>query len=187
MINLAGLILGIVGANEELSDSTSFHKSSLITAAISIYLALYAILIFLTVIFTFHLKHSKNTTYQQHDGTTAPSTKGDHFLLRPRPRLLAIAAAAPLLLVRLVYTALGEIAARPRFNPYAGNPTAYLCMDVLEEIAVTAIMVGVRAYVTKIEDEIPKSFSITQKSREQEDQSAGDVEAQTEMARKLHD
>jgi len=51
----------------------------------------------------------------------------------------AVLFAIPLLAVRITYALVSDFAHKSSFNIYSGSQTLYLCMDVLEEIAVIYI------------------------------------------------
>jgi hypothetical protein len=80
---------------------------------------------------------------------TALITSWLFFTLHSRLRrfqkklFLASALSAPFLMVRLVYSALGDYNSNDdRFALLNGNTTIYLCMDVLEEIAAMVIIMA---------------------------------------------
>ena len=89
---------------------------------------------------------------------TALITSWLFFTLHSRSRrfqkklFLASALSAPFLVVRLVYSALGDYDFNDdRFALLNGNTTIYLCMDVLEEIAamVITMTLGMSAVLEK--------------------------------------
>ncbi|KAL1963578.1 hypothetical protein VTN77DRAFT_8023 [Rasamsonia byssochlamydoides] len=63
--------------------------------------------------------------------------EGEHRLL------LAVGLSIPLLLVRLIYSLLVAFAQNPSFNMVTGNVTITLVMDVLEEILIVLICLGI--------------------------------------------
>jgi hypothetical protein len=79
--------------------------------------------------------------------------------------LLAVAISSPFLSIRLVYSLLCDFSRNNNFNPYFGNTTIYLCMAVLEELAVattcTCIVTGLTLQVipkgaeTEVEEVVP--------------------------------
>ncbi|KAL1979277.1 hypothetical protein VTN96DRAFT_6318 [Rasamsonia emersonii] len=62
---------------------------------------------------------------------------GEHRLL------LAVGLSIPLLLVRLIYSLLVAFTQNPSFNMITGNVTIMLVMDVLEEIIIVLICLGI--------------------------------------------
>lgn len=54
----------------------------------------------------------------------------------------AIVFSWPFLLIRLIYSAIGDFTENSRFTILEGDPTIYLCMDVLEEIVAVSICVA---------------------------------------------
>lgn len=54
---------------------------------------------------------------------------------------LAVGLSWPFLLIRLVYSSISDFSNDVRFAILTGNATAYLCMDVLEEIVAMALCV----------------------------------------------
>lgn len=114
-----GLILGIVGVSI-MDDKGPFQPNSEVKAAMGIFIAVFVIMIGLTVRLGLQL------------GST----------IRPwqKKLFLAIVLSWPFLLVRLVYSAMGDYSNDRRFV-IGGNTTIYLCMSVLEEIVAMVLCV----------------------------------------------
>ncbi|KAE8132055.1 hypothetical protein BDV38DRAFT_225717 [Aspergillus pseudotamarii] len=132
LMALVGLILGIVGVST--ADTTNgYTPGTLPKAAMGLFLAVYAIVILLTV-WLFYIYSFSLRKYQ-------------------KMLFLGIALSAPFLLVRLIYAALGDYSSNTTFSMMSlaennhTSLTAYLCMAVLEEIIsmVIAMFFGVLA------------------------------------------
>lgn len=132
LVAIIGLILGIVGIST--ADTTNgYTPGALPKAAMGLFLAVYVVIILLTAwLFYAHT----------------------FAILRYQKKLfLGIALSAPFLLVRLIYSALGDYTSDQTFSmdSLATNNhtslTAYLCMSVLEEIIamIIALTFGVSA------------------------------------------
>lgn len=127
-----GLILGIVGVST--ADTTNgYTPGKLSKAAMGLFLAVYVITMLLTI-WLFYSHSFALARYQ-------------------KKLFLGIALSAPFLLVRLIYSALGDYTSNDTFameslakNNHTGL-TVYLCMSVLEEIIsmVIAMVFGVSA------------------------------------------
>ncbi|KAH8696279.1 hypothetical protein BGW36DRAFT_297538 [Talaromyces proteolyticus] len=130
-----GLILGIVGVSI-LDDKSSFHPNSEIKAAMGIFLAVFVIMSALAVWLGFQLWFS--------------------IKVWQKKLFFAIILSWPFLLVRLVYSAIGDYSTNHNFTPGGGNDTIYLCMSVLEEIVAMALCVGfgMSAMVDKKHEEV---------------------------------
>lgn len=129
---IIGLVLGIVGIST--ADTThGYTPGTLPKAAMGLFLAVYVLVILLTAWLSYAYSFA---------------------MLRYQKKLfLGIALSAPFLLVRLIYSALGDYTNIPKFSmaSLAENDhtslTVYLCMSVLEEIIsmVIAMIFGVSA------------------------------------------
>ena len=69
-------------------------------------------------------------------------------------RLLAsFAACIPFIVVRLIYSLIGDFSNNPDFSRIGGNDTIWLCMSVIEEIIVVLIVVAVGLTLKKLAPE----------------------------------
>ena len=123
-----GLFLGIAGVSTAnvtyaVVDghlSYTYHPGTLVKASMGIFIAVFVITALITSWLLFTLQ-SRSRRFQ-------------------KKLFLASALSAPFLVVRLVYSALGDYDFNDdRFALLNGNTTIYLCMDVLEEIAAMVI------------------------------------------------
>lgn len=123
-----GLFLGIAGVSTAnvtyaVVDghlSYTYHPGTLVKASMGIFIAVFVITALITSWLFFTLQ-SRSRRFQ-------------------KKLFLASALSAPFLVVRLVYSALGDYDFNDdRFALLNGNTTIYLCMDVLEEIAAMII------------------------------------------------
>ncbi|KAJ5215488.1 uncharacterized protein N7498_001895 [Penicillium cinerascens] len=132
LMAFAGLMIGIIGVST--ADTTNgYTPGTLSKAAMGLFLAVYVI----TMLLTTWLFYTHSFT-----------------MLRYQKKLfLGTALSAPFLLVRLIFSALGDYTSNKTFSmeSLAENNhtslTAYLCMSVLEEIIsmVIAMVFGVSA------------------------------------------
>lgn len=120
LLGFLGLILGIVGVSI-MNDNEAFHANSEMKATMGIFIAVFGIMTVLTGWLILNL----------------------WFTIREwqKKLFLAIILSWPFLLIRLVYSAMGDFRTDGRFV-IGGSNTIYLCMDVLEEIAAMALCVG---------------------------------------------
>ncbi|KAJ5865301.1 uncharacterized protein N7529_007217 [Penicillium soppii] len=132
LMGIIGLILGIVG----VSKAQSTIPGTLTKAAMGLFLAVYVI----TMVLTAWLFQSYSVA----------------MLSYQKKLFLAIALSAPFLLVRLIYSALGDYTSSVHFSMQSliennhTSVTVYLCMSVLEEIIsmVIAMVFGVLAVLS---------------------------------------
>ena len=133
LIAIIGLILGIVGIST--ADTTNgYTPGALPKSAMGIFLAVYVVVMLLS-----------SWLFYEYSFT---------MLLRYQNKLfLGIALSAPFLLLRMIYSALGNYTSSHTFSmaSLAGDNhtslTVYLCMSVLEEIIsmVIVMVLGVSA------------------------------------------
>lgn len=131
-MGIIGLILGIVG----VSKAQSTIPGTLTKAAMGLFLAVYVI----TMVLNAWLFQSYSVA----------------MLNYQKKLFLAIALSAPFLLVRLIYSALGDYTSSVHFSMQSLiennhiSVTVYLCMSVLEEIIsmVIAMVFGVLAVLS---------------------------------------
>ncbi|KAF3389151.1 hypothetical protein F1880_003341 [Penicillium rolfsii] len=119
---IVGLILGIVGISITDDNSSTFHANAIVKAAMAVFLVIFAVDIAIT-----------GWLYSQ------LRTK---LSIIQKKLFLGIVLSWPFLLVRLVYSAIGDFTNDSRFVVLEGDPTTYLCMNVLEEIIAVSICVG---------------------------------------------
>lgn len=117
-----GLILGIAGISITDNSTGTFHANGIVKGAMAVFLVVFVVDIAITGWLYSQLR-SKLSVFQ-------------------KKLFLAIVLSWPFLLVRLVYSAIGDFADDSRFAILEGDPTIYLCMDVLEEIIAVSICVG---------------------------------------------
>ncbi|TPX14764.1 uncharacterized protein E0L32_005159 [Thyridium curvatum] len=87
--------------------------------------------------------------------------------------LYAFAACAPLIAVRLAYALVAQFAGDARFSSFGGDPTVYLCMSVLEEIAAVAICVGTGLTLARLPAEMLAEGGRAGSSRDEEEGKGG--------------
>lgn len=127
LLGIVGLIVGIAG----VSMSNSIRPNHMVKASMAMFLALFAILPLATAWLFLQLRG---------------------FLKVFQKKLfLALLLSFPFVLVRVVYSAVGDYGNNPNFWVYGGNAKIYLCMDVLEEIFAMAITMafGMSAVLSK--------------------------------------
>ncbi|KAJ5426434.1 hypothetical protein N7465_001504 [Penicillium sp. CMV-2018d] len=128
LLSLLGLILGIVGTDralEEAKTTDDIHLNSLTRAALALFLTGFALML----VGYFALVQ---------DVLRYPAKRA---LLGTEARILVIVAlATPFVLVRLLYSALGDFTGAELWSSISGNDTVYLIMDVLMEIIAITIM-----------------------------------------------
>lgn len=117
-----GLILGIVGISITDDNSSSFHANGIVKAAMAVFLAVFVVDIAITS-WLFTQLRSRLSIFQ-------------------KKLFYAILFSWPFLLIRLIYSAIGDFTEDSRFTILEGDPTIYLCMDVLEEIVAVSICVA---------------------------------------------
>ncbi|CAI7612140.1 unnamed protein product [Penicillium glandicola] len=113
LVTIIALILGIAGVSSSSGNDGTYHPGKLAKVAMGIFLAVFVIFILLSLWLFYELSFSMRRFQKK--------------------LFLAIALSAPLLAVRLVYSALSDYTTLSAFA-LDGNTTVYLCMDVLEEI-----------------------------------------------------
>lgn len=118
VVCFVGLILGIAGVSSADSNTT-YHAGSMVKASMGIFLAVFVIILLLSV-WLYSQLHSVLRKFQ---------TK----------LFLAIALSVPFLAVRLAYSAISDYGNNSRFSTINGDPTIYLCMSVLEEIVAVGV------------------------------------------------
>ncbi|KGO74913.1 hypothetical protein PITC_031510 [Penicillium italicum] len=128
LLSLLGLILGIVGTDralEEANTTNDIHLNKLTRAALALFLAGFTLMLvgYLALV---------------QDVLRHPAKRA---VLGTEARILVIVGlAAPFVLVRLLYSALGDFTGAKLWSSIDGNDTVYLIMDVLMEIIAITIM-----------------------------------------------
>lgn len=128
LLSLLGLILGIVGTDralEEAKTTDDIHLNSITTAALALFLTGFALM--LVGYFALVQDVLRYPAKRAVLGTEA------HILV-------IVGLAAPFVLVRLLYSALGDFTGAELWSSISGNDTVYLIMDVLMEIIAITIM-----------------------------------------------
>jgi uncharacterized membrane protein len=138
LLGFIGLIIGIAGVSITNSNANGpYRPNDEVKAAMGLFLAVFVIttLMMLRVAIYYRLDIKK---WQ-------------------KKLLLATFLSWPFLLVRLIYSALGDFTTMHDFSIFDGNTTVYLCMDVLMEIAAMAICVAFGLSATPDFDHKPLS------------------------------
>jgi hypothetical protein len=123
IVCIVGLILGIAGISMVPDNTTTFHPNGVVKGAMAIFIVVFVVLISTTVWLYIQLRFTASVWQ--------------------RKFFLAIALSSPFLLVRLVYSAIGDFTTDSRFTILSGDATIYLCMSVLQEIVALGIAVGI--------------------------------------------
>ncbi|KAL3459702.1 hypothetical protein BJX64DRAFT_200209 [Aspergillus heterothallicus] len=120
LVCIIGLILGIAGVSSaDHSNDGTYHPGSIVKASMGLFLAVFVIT-FLTAGWLWLQLSMSMRAFQ-------------------RKLFLAVALSFPFLIVRLVYSAISDYGNNSKFTVLVGDPTIYLCMSVLEEIAAMGI------------------------------------------------
>lgn len=128
LLGIVGLIIGIAG----VSSSDSISSNSFVKASMGLFIALFGI-----------LPLSTCWLYTQLSGSLRSFQK---------KLFLAMLLSFPFVLVRIVFSAISDYGNHPDFSVYRGNPTIYLCMDVLEEIAAMVITMALGLSAVRSKD-----------------------------------
>ncbi len=152
-LNLAALGFGIYGAYKVSQDSLSTGQNVANPFADTALIA-FAVVFALSVLFFLYLWAQIRTI-----GT------------RERRTLFAVLIAIPLFAVRIIYALIGDFARNKSFNPYNGDETIYLCMDVLEEIAIVYIFLATGFSLPPLSksDNVPRDLENSSNSPSNED------------------
>ncbi|KAJ5569505.1 uncharacterized protein N7459_008935 [Penicillium hispanicum] len=135
LVVFIGLILGIAGISSA-DDSSGFTPTGITQAAMGIFVAAFVIICLVSAYLATELRSSLNSAQKK--------------------LFLAIGLSIPFVLVRVVYSAIADFGKVHSFTVLVGNPTIYLCMDVLEEIIAMGLCVGFG--VSALQDQ-PKSYA----------------------------
>lgn len=119
IVGIVGLILGIAGVSKNDQDSTGpYHPNGFVQGAMGVFLAVFVITVLLTIYLGLQLRSLHSWQ---------------------KKLFLAIILSWPFLIIRLVYSAIGDYTTDERFIVLSGDPTTYLCMSVLEEIVAMSL------------------------------------------------
>lgn len=111
----------------------TYHPGALVKVSMGIFIAVFVI----TALITSRLFFTLNSRLRRFQ----------------KKLFLASALSAPFLVVRMVYSALGDYDSNDnRFSLLNGNTTIYLCMDVLEEIAAMVITMALGISAVREQD-----------------------------------
>lgn len=131
IVTFIGLILGIAGVSSAHDSNDGYKPSTLVKAAMGIFLAVFVIFILLSIWLFYELSSSMRRFQKK--------------------LFIAIALSSPFLLVRLLYSALGDYTSFKAFSLF-GNATVYLCMAVLEEIIALGVTMALGTSAVKEKD-----------------------------------
>ena len=131
IICFIGLILGIVGVSTADDNESTYHANTIVKASMAIFLAVFVVILLITVWLLLQLRYTLKVFQKK--------------------LFLDITLSSPFLLIRLVYSAISDYTDNSRFAILQGDPTIYLCMDVLEEIIamVLTMALGMSAVLEK--------------------------------------
>lgn len=132
-----GLILGVVGGiltNEDWGKSGHYSPSSLSKVSIAIFLVSWVIIVLLTF---FTLGRASGAMVKKEQMAVA-----------------AFAISLPLLLVRIIYSAISTFANPSSFSTITGNVTIMLCMALIEEMIIVIIFEGLGINTLRREEKI---------------------------------
>ena len=114
LVAFIALILGIAGVSSADNSQGPYKAGAIVKASMGIFLAVFVIFLVGSLWLYLQLR--------------------DNLKVFQKKLFMAIILSCPLLVVRLVYAAISDYTDDLRFAVLIGNPTIYLCMDVLEEI-----------------------------------------------------
>jgi uncharacterized membrane protein YozB (DUF420 family) len=122
-----GVGLGIAGVSTANDSDSTYHPNDIVKASMGVFLAVFAIVVVVCGWLYLKLRHTLRVFQKK--------------------LFLASALSYPFLLVRLVYSALGDYTPWSKFAVLSGDTTIYLCMSVLEEITAIglAMFLGISA------------------------------------------
>ncbi|KIW32585.1 uncharacterized protein PV07_04115 [Cladophialophora immunda] len=120
IICVIGLILGIAGVSTADDNESTYHANTIVKVSMALFLAVFVVVLLMAVWLYFQLRHTLRAFQKK--------------------LFLAAALSCPFLLTRLIYSAVADYTDSSRFAILTGNPTIYLCMDVLEEIIAMVIV-----------------------------------------------
>ncbi|KAL4886407.1 hypothetical protein BJY04DRAFT_213176 [Aspergillus karnatakaensis] len=127
-----GLILGIAGVSSAGDNEGGYQPGIIVKASMGIFIAVFVITMVLAVWLFIQLSFSMRV-FQ-------------------RRLFLAVVLCSPLLLIRIIYSAISDYAHNSRFAVLSGDPTVYLCMSVLEEIVAMGVTMALGVAAVRAED-----------------------------------
>ena len=133
LVITVGLILSLIGgayAGNDYSKTNVYTPQTTSKVGIGLWIASFAAIVVATVVGSFSVSHAD---------------------LGEKRVLFAVADPLPLMLVRLVYSAISIFAYTPRFNSVDGDVTILLCMALLEELAIVIMYESVGITLKKLE------------------------------------
>jgi hypothetical protein len=132
IICFIGLILGIAGVSSADDNEGTYHAGAIVQASMGIFIAVFIAIAVLTVWLFVQLRPAMRVFQKK--------------------LFLAITLSCPLLVIRLVYSAISDYADNRRFAVLEGDPTIYLCMNVLEEIVAMGLTMVLGVSAVRAED-----------------------------------
>lgn len=135
IIILVGLILGIVGgidAGNTFQSTGQYHPRSLNKAGTSLLIISYVLIVIFTAVIGMFIKHAE---------------AGEKRIY------LAVVVALPILLIRIIYSALGTFSTDRKYNVLTGSTTLFLCVCLLEEFIIVVIYEVTGLTLVKLEKE----------------------------------
>ena len=133
LVITVGLVLSIIGgvnAGDDYNKTGVYTPQSTSKAGLALWIACFVGIVAATVATSFHIRHAD---------------RGEKRVL------IVVAVSLPLMLVRLIYAAIGTFTYTPRINPETGSVTILLCMALLEEIAIVCLYEAVGLTLKKVE------------------------------------
>ena len=130
IVGLVLIIIGGVNAGNDYSRTGVYTPQSTSKAGIGLWIACFGVIVNVTVATSFNISHAERSE---------------------KRILLAVALSLPLMLIRIVYSAITLFAYTSTFNPETGSVTTLLCMALLEEAAIVCIYEGVGITLNKVE------------------------------------
>ncbi|CAF9912386.1 hypothetical protein IMSHALPRED_000302 [Imshaugia aleurites] len=133
LLNTVGIILSIIGgvdSGTNYSKTGRYVPQTLTKVGLGLFIASFVAILAFTAILFMTISHAE---------------PGERRIL------LAVAVSLPLLLVRLIYSAIYTFGDHMRFSALTGSVTILLCMALLEEIAIVVIYEGVGLTLRKVE------------------------------------
>ncbi|KAL4873651.1 hypothetical protein BDV12DRAFT_192094 [Aspergillus spectabilis] len=132
IICFIGLVLGIAGVSSADDNEGTYHADAIVKASMGIFIAVFITIVVITVWLFAQLRPTLRVFQKK--------------------LFLAIALACPLLMIRLIYSAISDYADNSRFAVLEGDPTIYLCMSVLEEIVAMGLTMVLGVAAVRAED-----------------------------------
>lgn len=121
LIIVVGLILGIVGgidAGNVFQTTGQYHPGSLNKAGTSLLIVSYGLIVIFTAAIGMFISHAE---------------AGEKRIY------LAVVVALPILLIRIIYSALSTFSKDNKYNVLTGSTTLFLCVCLLEEFIIVVI------------------------------------------------